>query len=90
MLGQRAYRPMHENSVEAVEDMIKLGDLNEEGILRNLLLRYRQYQIYVRPVPSTSVPSPSGPARPQCRSSSPNTFLCTSFANFPRSSTFVH
>lgn len=76
-MGQRAYRPMHENSVEAVEDMIKLGDLNEEGILRNLLLRYRQYQIYVRPVPSTS-----GPTRPRCPSSSPNTFLCTSFAVF--------
>ncbi|XP_031564569.1 unconventional myosin-VIIa-like [Actinia tenebrosa] len=37
---------MHQGSVDTVDDMIKLGDLNEAGILRNLLIRYRERQIY--------------------------------------------
>nr|CAB3264162.1 unconventional myosin-VIIa-like [Phallusia mammillata] len=37
---------MPESSASGVEDMIKLGDLNEEGILRNLLIRYREDEIY--------------------------------------------
>lgn len=39
--------PMHQTSVEGVDDMAKLGDLHEAAILYNLFQRYHKDIIYV-------------------------------------------
>ncbi|KAG5451461.1 Myosin-VIIa [Clonorchis sinensis] len=43
---QTELKPMHPSSVDGVDDMIALGELNECGILRNLHIRYKQNKIY--------------------------------------------
>ncbi|XP_039109102.1 unconventional myosin-VIIb [Hyaena hyaena] len=40
------FSPMHPNSMRGVDDMIRLGDLNEAGMVHNLLIRYQQHKIY--------------------------------------------
>ncbi|KAG8034767.1 hypothetical protein G9C98_007843 [Cotesia typhae] len=44
--NNRILKRMHHSSVNGVEDMIKLGDLQEYAILKNLHIRYNQNSIY--------------------------------------------
>ncbi|XP_067851710.1 unconventional myosin-VIIa-like [Heptranchias perlo] len=44
--NMNSVRPMHPSSVKGVDDMIRIGDLNEAGILHNLFIRYRENIIY--------------------------------------------
>ena len=39
--------PMHQTSIDSLEDMASLGDLHEGAILYNIYQRYQRDKIYV-------------------------------------------
>ena len=45
---KKAVIPYNENSIQGVDDLIKLDELNEPVILENLKRRYEADKIYVR------------------------------------------
>ncbi|XP_048455251.1 unconventional myosin-X [Rhincodon typus] len=54
-LSEEIVVPMHQTSVDGVDDMSSLTDLHEAAILYNLFLRYKQDKIYVRQFSITAV-----------------------------------
>lgn len=50
-LSREKVLPMHQTSIDGVEDMSMLGDLHEAAILLNLHQRYQQGNIYVSALP---------------------------------------
>ena len=46
-LNRQNATPMHQTSVDGVDDMANLGDLHDAAILHNLHLRYKSDKIYV-------------------------------------------
>jgi len=46
-LNRQNVTPMHQTSVDGVDDMANLGDLHDAAILHNLHLRYKSDKIYV-------------------------------------------
>ncbi|XP_057292691.1 unconventional myosin-X-like isoform X2 [Hydractinia symbiolongicarpus] len=45
-INRQVAAPMHQSSIDGVEDMAKLGDMHEAAILYNLNQRYQNSQIY--------------------------------------------
>lgn len=46
-ISRQNVSPMHQTSVEGVEDMANLADLHDSAILHNLHLRFKTDKIYV-------------------------------------------
>lgn len=53
---EASLRVMHPTLAEGVDDMVNLGEMTEAGLLRNLMLRYKQGVIYVRKEKNITLP----------------------------------